>query len=145
EMYIVDDAVFYYSTYSGNDKEWVKMPGITDEMAKEMVSEQIDLEEKLEIFDEYGDDLSLEQADGEYVFKLDMKGNDEAFDRFVKDYVTESMGDMNLGQVDLEINQMSMETTIDEETFFVKNEKVDMDITMETDGVRNNVMQTLET
>lgn len=148
EIYMVDDAMYLYSEETD---EWIKMEGASMDAIEEMAGQQPDPADQLEMVEDYIDDLSFEQSDDEYILKLDADG--EKYDELIKEMIEgnmpadmlEQMGDEGQEILDnMQINSISMEYTVDKETFDINSLKMDMDMTMEVEDEELNIGQNVE-
>lgn len=152
EMYMVDNGIYTYNDYSGNDGDWLKEENASVDVAEERIDQQPDPRDQLKIFQDYVDYLSFDQNADAYILKLDMKENDEEFNDFVKEMIEDNMSEEFLGQMgevgqealeNMDINNMSLKVSVDKETFDIKTYDANMDMTMESNGEKNNIVQTM--
>lgn len=148
EIYMVDDAMYLYSEQIGN---WIKMEGASMDAIEEMAGQQPDPSEQLEMVKDYTDDMSFEQDDEAFILKLDADGekfNDlmqQIIEENIPEEMLEQMGDEEQEVLDnMKINSMSMEYTIDKETYDINSLKMDMDMTMEAEGEELNIVQNVK-
>lgn len=136
EMYMVDGEMYVYN----EGMDWIKMENASMDAVEEIAGQQPDPSEQLEMVEDYMDDLSMEENDEEYVLTLDADG--EKFDDLVQDMIEENMPEEMLEEMDdeeqdlfdsMSINDMSMEFSVDKETFDISSLDMDMDMTMEVE------------
>ncbi|MBP1971787.1 hypothetical protein J2Z83_003942 [Virgibacillus natechei] len=151
EIYFVDDGMYIYNDYSGNDGDWMKKVGISEDMMEEMSGKHPDPNEQLKEIQKYANDLSIEQLNDEVILKLD--ADDEKFNDFVEKMVKDNLTEDVLAQLgeevqtalqSMDVNSMSLEITLDKETFELKTYNMDMEMTMESGGEKNNIVQGME-
>lgn len=146
EMYLVDDEIYYNNEYSGDGDDWLKAEVDTVDAAEKIANQQFNPMEQIKLVQDYADDLTIEHIDDTYLLKLDMEGDDEEFNDFIKGMFEENM-DGETDQKNLEnmdINSVSVELSVDEETFNIKTFEVDLDMMVETDDGKNNIVQIMK-
>lgn len=148
EIYMVDDTIYMYNEMMGG---WVKMDGTEMDMVEELAGQQPDPADQIEMFEDYVDDLSFDETDDGYVFKLKAEDGDfdELFDKLIEENLSDDMlGDLGADEQEMldnmEINSMDMEIGIDKETYDMKTYNVDMDMTMEMAGEKMDISQSVE-
>lgn len=148
ETYLVDNELYTYSTYSGNEKEWVKETDLTNDVANDIVRQQISLEDQSEVLQAYADYFTVEQSDGLYVLRVDMDEDDDELTNLVKQTFSDGVGifDEVIADVfdSMHVHSLALEIAIDEETFFIQSNHVNIDLTMGEGEEESNNVNTLE-
>lgn len=148
EVYLVDNELYTYSTYSGNEKEWMKETNLTDDLANDIARQQVSLEDQAEVLRTYADYFTVVQSDGLYVLQVDMGEDDEELTNLVKQTFSDGMGAFDEVIADvfdsMDVNSLSLEIAIDEENFLIKSNQVNIDFTMGEGEEKGNNVNTLQ-
>src|SRR5690625_2749324 len=131
EIYMVEEAMYLYREQIG---DWIKMEGASMDATEEVAGQEPDQSQQLEMDKDYMDDMDVEENDEAFMLKLDADG--EKFNDLMKEMIEENMPEELLEQMgeegqealdNMTINGMSMEYTIDKETYDINSMKMDMD------------------
>lgn len=71
EIYFVEDEMYIYNDYSGNDGGWEKTEVLSEYTIEEILQEYPDPNQQLAQIREYLDDLSITKSEEAYILKLD--------------------------------------------------------------------------
>ncbi|TQR07989.1 DUF6612 family protein [Psychrobacillus soli] len=138
ESYMTADDFYVYEESAG---EWMKFP--QEMMAGIMnAAEQANTTDQLKQIEGYLDDFKFEQDNKNYILKLEASG--EKFTELVKTQIDEVMQSMGAGeeiQMDFDIHSVNYLIHIDKETFQTNKLDVVIDMDMEVDGEKMNVVQ----
>src|SRR5699024_12025525 len=104
----------------------------------EMADEQADPAEQMKLIEDYVEDVSFDETDDGYTFKLETDGDEfkELFDKLMEDNqaseLTEMLGANGQELLDnMDMNSLALEYTIDKDNYQIKGYNMDMDYTME--------------
>jgi len=144
EFYLTEDAFYVQSPENGD--EWVKLDPAEIGMFDDLLDQQEEPSDQLEMFEEYIEDLSLEEEDDSYVLKL--TADAEGFDQLIEETLGDSMADEMIGtdfdfSEDMDIHELTYEMVIDKETFYLTDFTLDMDLTMTIDGESADMKQSM--
>ncbi|WP_143128307.1 DUF6612 family protein [Psychrobacillus sp. OK032] len=138
ESYMTADDLYVYEESAG---EWMKFP--QEMMAGIMnAAEQANASDQLKQIKGYLDEFTFEQDNSNYILTLEASG--EKFTELVKAQVDEVMQSMGAGeeiQMDFDIKSVNYLIHIDKETFQTNKLDVVIDMDMEIDGEKLNVVQ----
>lgn len=134
EMYLADNEFYMYDGMMG---QWFKV----DQSMMDLYTNQQELADQLEMFEDYVGDFSLEEADGHYQLQLtmDSKAVGEMFDSIIADYMPEdmleSLGEEGTKLLDsMEVTHLFYELTVDKNTYETKEYRMEIETTMDVDG-----------
>ena len=149
EMYTVDDTMYMYNEMMGG---WLKMEGTGMDAIAEMAGEQPDPAEQMKLIEDYVEDVSFDETDDGYTFKLETDGDEfkELFDKLMEDNqaseLTEMLGANGQELLDnMDMNSLALEYTIDKDNYQIKGYNMDMDYTMEVEGQEMKTTQKMKT
>lgn len=148
ELYMVDDTMYMYNELMGN---WLKMEDAGTDAIEEMAGQEPDPAEQMEMLEDYVDDFSFEQSDDAFILTLDADGDD--FNDLFKELMEEGQFSEMFDELDedgqevldnMDINDLSMELTIDKDTFDMKGYDMDMDMSIEVEDQKLDVTEEME-
>ena len=143
EQYMTEEGFFMKDPESGG---WIKLP---DEMYKEVTGQMAGVTESpvdFTMYEEYAEDFTFEETNDEYV--LTLIGSGEKFSELMKEMLEQNMpaeaDEAKLERVDMKVEKVDMQFTIDKKTFFTKDFDMDMIMTMEEQGQQVKVTQNIK-
>ncbi len=143
EQYMTEEGFFMKDPESGG---WMKFP---DEMYEEMTNQMAGATESpvdFSMYEEFAEDFTFEETNDEYV--LTLKGSGEKFSELMKDMLEQNMpagtDQSMLEEVDMKVEKIDIQFTIDKKTFFTKDFDMDMVMIMEQQGEQVKVIQNIK-
>ncbi|PID06148.1 MULTISPECIES: DUF6612 family protein [unclassified Sporosarcina] len=143
EQYMTQEGFFMKNPESGS---WIKLP---NEMYKEVTGQTAGMTESpvdFTMYEEYAEDFTFEETDDEYV--LTLIGSGEKFSELMKEMLDQNMpaeaDEAKLDNVDMKIEKIDLQFTIDKKTFFTKDFDMDMIMAMEEQGQQVKVTQNVK-
>lgn len=148
DIYLLNDVMYMYNEQMGN---WIKKKNAGVDAVEEMTIQKLYPAEQLEMLEDYSDEFSFEQSDDAFILSLDAEGDEfnDLFQELVEgDVADKMMREMESDKEDMsdimQIKSMSLEMTIDKETFYVKTYDINTDMTIKAEGQEMNIQQNLE-
>ncbi|PIC99712.1 DUF6612 family protein [Sporosarcina sp. P29] len=143
EQYMTQEGFFMKNPESGS---WIKLP---NEMYKEVTGQTAGMTESpvdFTMYEEYAEDFTFEETDDEYV--LTLIGSGEKFSELMKEMLDQNMpaeaDEAKLDNVDMKVEKIDLQFTIDKKTFFTKDFDMDMIMAMEEQGQQVKVTQNIK-
>lgn len=143
EQYMTQEGFFMKNPESGS---WIKLP---NEMYKEVTGQTAGMTESpvdFTMYEEYTEDFTFEETDDEYV--LTLIGSGEKFSELMKEMLDQNMpaeaDEAKLDNVDMKVEKIDLQFTIDKKTFFTKDFDMDMIMAMEEQGQQVKVTQNIK-
>lgn len=152
EMYQFDNEVYVNEDYSGNEGKWLWRKVSSDD-SEQKIKHQMNFKKQFSMFKNHANNIHLEQSDNSYILKMKMKENDKSFNDFIRAMSAEDISNVDQNQIKEELqralesvnfNSMSLTIITDKEQFVIKGYNVEMDMTMESEGQKNNITQTVK-
>lgn len=150
EIFFVDDNIYMFSDYRGNEGEWLKKDDMSDDMVEKMKEKHLNPKEHLNMFKQYIDDFSLKQSNDLYILRLDVNDRIKSFTEFAKQTMKSNIFSDDLVETEkkdsldsIMFNSMSLTLVINKESFIIKTYDVKMDIVMESGGEKSHLVQTM--
>lgn len=148
DIYLLNDVMYMYNEQMGN---WIKKKNAGVDAVEEMTIQKLYPAEQLEMLEDYSDEFSFEESDDAFILSLDADGDEfnDLFQELVEgDVADKMMREMESDKEDMsdimQIKSMSLEMTIDKETFYVKTYNINTDMTIKAEGQEMNIQQNLE-
>ncbi|MFD1850628.1 DUF6612 family protein [Oceanobacillus bengalensis] len=148
EMYLVDDEVYVYDSMSS---QWMKMDETMMPMDA-LNNQQPNITEQLEMFEKYVEEFEFEETEDEFVFKLtaDGEGFTELTNQLMDEYMSEELTAQFGEEMDevlesMDVSKLYIELYIDNETYEMNGEKIDMEMTMGVEGDEVKLSQQVST
>ncbi|GAB3799633.1 DUF6612 family protein [Virgibacillus kimchii] len=151
EIYFVEDEMYIYNDYSGNDGNWEKMEVLSEYNIEEILQEYPDPNQQLAQIGEYLDDLSITKSEEAYILQLD--ADSERVNDLVHSLVRENLPEDALAPLgeevqealeSMEVNNLILETTFDKEPFYMRTYNLELDMRMDIAGENNKIVQSME-
>src|SRR5690606_10943806 len=143
EMYLTEDGYFMYDS---DLDVWIKYEDEFDfAELEELMQVQLDPQAQFELMNAFVDDLKVYELDN--VYELQFSVSNAGFQELL-DYVL-NMPELGLEEgldelgFEFNIEEMTIISTVDKETFFPLKDKVDTKITMSLEGEEIKIVQKL--
>lgn len=135
EWYATDDAFYLYNT---TEELWLDMP---EEDKDEIIgdfSEEIDQFLFLELFEEFSNEFTVDETDDAYTVKLESSG--DKFDAIITELIVDELlaefeEDEEVDIKNLNVKNITLEFSIAKETFYTNGFDLNLDTSLELDGV----------
>lgn len=137
EWYATDDAFYLHSV---EENLWMEMTEADKEEIIGDLVEELDHFLFLEVFEEFAKDFTVEETDAAYLVKLNASG--DQFNEIMEDFVVDEMlaeleeeGEEDVEITNLNVKNVTLEFSIAKDTFFTNSFSLDLDTSLEIDGV----------
>lgn len=145
DMYATDDTFYLYSP---EEDTWFEMPEEDKDDIIGDFDEELDQFLFLELFEEFADEFTVEETDATYLIKLNSSG--DKFNSIIEDLIVDELLAEFEEDEEVEINNfnvknVTLEFSIAKETFFTNSFSMNLDTSLELDGVEMVFTQKTET
>ncbi|WP_042148658.1 DUF6612 family protein [Paucisalibacillus sp. EB02] len=143
EIYYVDNEMYIFESMT---EQWIKADSSFLPIDT-LTANQPDVSEQLKMLEKYVEDFDFEENDNSFVYQLSADGegfkklSQEMLDDYLPEDLTAQMGDFSQVMEDMEIKKLYIEMVIDNETFELKNYKLDMEMSMIVEGETVEIVQ----
>ncbi|TGB02157.1 DUF6612 family protein [Halobacillus salinus] len=142
EQYYTEEGLFIKPS---EQEGWLKAPEEMMEQLNALSSKQQTPVEQLKQVEDYIDEFTMEMEDSNYVLTFSSSGED--VQKMLEDTMSDMLPEGTFPEDMMEsvtINSINYEYTIDKESYYPKHMVVDMNMTIEQDGEKVTIDQSME-
>ena len=145
EWYATDDVFYFYNEF---EDIWFDLPEEDKEEFVGDITEEIDQFLFLELFEDFAKEFTVEETDDAYTIKLTSSGDkfEDLIDALVIDEMRDEFEEDEEVEIGIrEISKMNIDFSIAKETFYITGFNLDLEVSLEVDGVEMIIVQKTNT